>query len=111
MTSYVQGNGGHKKTGTGYAVTRQSGCALETLVIQGSNFIRHCGFNLLYTNLREVTRTSQPNWWKPVGGCYPPTVFDLRQIDSAAAQFTMEGARYPAKLEQMTASREGITGQ
>ena len=27
---------------------------------------------------------------------------DLREIDSAAAQITVEGARYPAKLEQLT---------
>ena len=27
---------------------------------------------------------------------------DLREIDSAAAKITVQGARYPEKLEQMT---------
>ena len=30
------------------------------------------------------------------------TADDLREIDSAAAQITVQGARYPEKLEQLT---------
>jgi hypothetical protein len=30
------------------------------------------------------------------------TADDLREIDSAAANITVQGARYPEKLEQMT---------
>jgi len=31
---------------------------------------------------------------------------DLREIDSAAAQITVEGARYPEKLEQLTVGKK-----
>jgi aryl-alcohol dehydrogenase-like predicted oxidoreductase len=36
---------------------------------------------------------------------------DVREIDSAASEITVQGARYPEKLEQMTAERRAVAHQ